>query len=49
LEQKEKGDEKREKKALNKNFVASTKPLENGEARVSKTNKPINKQPVHLD
>jgi hypothetical protein len=40
---------KQEKKALNKNFVASTKALKNGKARVSKTNKPINKQAVHLD
>jgi hypothetical protein len=40
---------KREKKALNKNFVAAKKPPENGEARLSKTNKPIYKQPVHLD
>jgi hypothetical protein len=41
---------KQEMNALNKNFVASTKSLDNGgEARISKTNKPINKQPVHLD
>ncbi len=39
---------KREKKALNKNFVASTKLLENEKARVNKTTKPINKQLVHL-
>jgi len=40
---------KREKKALNKNFVASPKVLENREAWVSKTNKPIYKQQVHLN
>jgi hypothetical protein len=41
--------EKQKKKALNNNFVASTKALENQEARVNKTNKKINKQSAHLD
>jgi hypothetical protein len=41
--------EKRANKGLNRIFVASTKVLENREEQVSKTNKPINKQAVHLD
>jgi hypothetical protein len=40
---------KRAKKRLNKNFLLSTKVLENRGEQVSKTNKPINKQAVHLD
>ncbi len=43
------GMEKRANKGLNRIFVASTKVLENREEQVSKTNKPINKQAVHLD
>jgi len=40
---------KRVKKGLNEFFIASTKVIENRGKRVSKTNKPINKQAVHLD
>jgi len=36
-------------KGLNEFFIASTKVIENRRERVSKTNKPINKQAVHLD
>jgi hypothetical protein len=40
---------KRAKKGLNEFFITSTKVIENRGKRVSKTNKPINKQAVHLD
>jgi hypothetical protein len=40
---------KKAKKRLNEFFIASTKVIENRGERVSKTNKPINKQVVHLD
>ncbi len=40
---------KKTKKGLNEFFIASTKVIENRGERVNKTNKPINKQAVHLD
>jgi hypothetical protein len=40
---------KRPNKGLNKKFITSIKVLKNRRERVSKTNKPINKQVVHLN
>jgi hypothetical protein len=40
---------KRAEKGFNKLFVASAKVVDNRGERGSKTNKPINKQAVHLD